>query len=72
MAMFSPWVQLLVKTTCSGSQENSRAACSRQAKTCFAASMAAPYPPRPGLAQVVIACNTPRYTPAGLGKEVAP
>ena len=41
MAMFSPWVQLAVSTTCSGLQEKSPAACSRQSKTVRAASMAA-------------------------------
>ena len=42
IAIFSPWVQLVVSTTCCGWQSNNFAAASRQAKIRRAALVAAP------------------------------
>ena len=42
MAIFRPWVQLEVNTTCSGSHPKNSPARSRQRNTVLAASMAAP------------------------------
>ena len=57
MAMFSPCVAFIVKTTCSAAgTEKSSAAALRQRNSVSSARRALSYPPRPGELIVRIAC----------------
>ena len=72
MAMFSPCVAFIVKTTCSAAgTEKSSAAALRQRNSVSSARRALSYPPRPGELIVRIACCTARGTAAGFWNVVA-